>query len=167
MIVGGVLTGVIVGVVTMFGSCATGLPPPLPPELDVSFAVQSDPPGAEIYVDGKSTGLMTPTQLTGWDFAQEHQVSIELRGYYPEHRKVATGLHPPDLNVQLPRIAHLTATTLPVPAAVMIDGEVVGTNSPAEVDLPADRDLKLVVRADGFVTLRRALRLKPDESDAH
>jgi hypothetical protein len=162
MIVGGVLIGLIVGVVTML-VMREKAPEPLPPELDVSFAVQSDPPGAEVFVDGKSTGLMTPTQLTGWDFTQEHQVSIELRGYYPEHRKVATGLHPPDLNVQLPRIAHLTATTLPVPAAVMIDGEVVGT-TPADVDVPADRDLKLVVRASGFVPLRRELRLKPDES---
>jgi hypothetical protein len=162
MIAGGVLTGLIAGMITML-ALRQKAPESLPADLDVSFEIQSDPPGAAIFVDGKATGLSTPSQLTSWDFTQDHQISVELKGYYPEHRKVATGLHPPDLNVALPRIAHLTASTLPIPATVMIDGEVVGT-TPADVDVPAERDLKLVVRAAGFVPLKRELRLKPDEA---
>src|SRR5581483_10702506 len=116
-----------------------------------------------IFVDGKSTGLQTPSQLKGWEFAADHTVSLELKGYYAERRKVAAGLHPPDLNVILPRVAHLSASTTPVPASVLVDGEAVGT-TPAEVDLPADRDIKLALHAPGFVTVTRDLRLKPDES---
>ncbi len=156
MIVGGTLLGLIGGVVTMIALRQKG-PEPLPPDLDVSYEVQSEPPVAANFVDGKSTGLLTPAQLAAWDFTQEHQVSIELKGYYPEHRTVGTGLHPPDLNVSLPRIAHLTANTLPVSGSVAINGEVVGT-TPAEIDLPADRDLKLVLHATGFVAIRRDLR---------
>jgi len=162
LIGGGVLTGLLAGVVAMLILRQKG-PEPLSPELDVSFEVQSEPAGAEIFVDGKSTGLLTPAQLKGWDFTSDHQVSVELKGYYPERRAVAIGLHPPDLNLQLPQLAHLAASTQPIPAAVLLNGEVVAT-TPADIDLPAGRDLKLVLRAAGYVPLRRDVRLKPDES---
>ncbi len=158
----GVLTGLIAGMITML-ALRQKAPEPRPPALDVTLEIQSQPPGPPIFIDGKSTGLLTPSQLTGWDFTQDHQVSVELKGYYPQHRTVASGLHPPDLDLPLPHIAHLAASTQPIPATVMVDGEVVGT-TPADVDVPAERDLKLVLRAAGFVPFKRELRLKPDEA---
>jgi PEGA domain len=162
MIGGGVAGGLLVGAVVMF-ALGKSAPKRVVPDLNVSLEVQSDPPGAAIFVDGKSTGLNTPSQLNDWEFSIDHEIALELSGYYREHRKVAAGLHPVDLHVVLPRVAHLTAASQPVPATVSLDGEGIGS-TPLDVDLPAEHEVKVLLRAPGFVPVARSLKLAPDET---
>jgi hypothetical protein len=56
---------------------------------DPNVLVTSRPPGAEILVDGRSTGLTTPALLDlGGLFGGDHEVTLQKDGYEPETRIV-------------------------------------------------------------------------------
>ena len=67
---------------------AAGAPPPeagamtLPPArpASVAYAISSEPPGAQIVVDGERTGLATPAQVT-MDTNADHRIELLARGY--------------------------------------------------------------------------------------
>jgi len=58
----------------------------LKPEAPGTLAVRSDPPGAEIYLDGKSTGKVTPAEFKLE--AGEHEVEVRKGGYQDADTKV-------------------------------------------------------------------------------
>ena len=132
------------------------------PEIMVSFSVNSEPPGAAILIDGKQTDLVTPARLRDWDYSLPHQLSLKLNDYFTERREVPAGLHPPDLNVALARLGHLSVRSEPSGASVFVGAEELGV-TPNVFDLPADRDLDLSVKAAGHLPISEHLRLKPAE----
>ncbi len=56
---------------------------------DSRVLVTSEPPGADIVVDGQDTGMTTPTMLDldGF-FGDDHQITVRLEGHQPETREV-------------------------------------------------------------------------------
>ena len=54
-------------------------PPPARPR-SVEYAISSEPPGAQIVVDGEPTGLATPAQVT-LDTGDDHRIELLARGY--------------------------------------------------------------------------------------
>jgi hypothetical protein len=53
--------------------------------LRVTLKVQSDPPGAEVFVNGKSMGR-TPVELPGLDPATTKVIELRKKGYRPVRR---------------------------------------------------------------------------------
>jgi hypothetical protein len=131
-------------------------------DLSVSFSVDSQPPGATILIDGKSTEKMTPTRLTDWDFSVPHRLALQLRDFYTEQREVPAGLHPPDLNLQLARLSHLTVRSEPTGASIFLGKEEIGV-TPDVFELPAERDVEVAVRLAGYLPVSQRVRLNPAE----
>jgi hypothetical protein len=157
-IVGGVLGGGLLGAGVMWVLPLLQAKHQTVTEISVSFVVGSEPRGAAILVDGKSTGQVTPSRLAEWDFSLPHRLSVELEGFYPERQEVAAGLHPPDLSLTLARLSHLTVRSQPSGASVFLGQEDLGV-TPNTFDMPADRDLELTVRLAGYVPKTEHLRL--------
>jgi serine/threonine protein kinase len=133
------------------------------PDLDVSFTVASTPAGAALTIDDKPTGRLTPTRLTHWDFSVPHKLSLELKGFYPDRRTVAPGLHPPDLEVALSRVASISASTQPPGATIRISGNVVGT-TPTTFEAPAEKEVDLAIELAGFLPVSKTVRLAQGQS---
>ena len=56
---------------------------------DSRVLVTSEPPGADILVDGEDTGFTTPTMLDlGAFFGDSHVVTVQMDGFEPETREV-------------------------------------------------------------------------------
>ena len=56
--------------------------------------VTSDPPGAEIFLDGKSTGARTPARIEIGGGSGEHTLLVEKAGYGTFERTVSKGMDP-------------------------------------------------------------------------
>jgi hypothetical protein len=158
---GGVLAGILIGAGAItIASWLRARPQPVP-EINVSFAVASEPPGAAVLVDGKPTGLITPTSLREWDFSVPHELSFQLADYYTERREVAAGLHPPDLHVPLARLSHLSVRSEPA-ASIYLENTKLGI-TPGVFDMPADREVEVSVRLAGYLPVTERLRLGAGE----
>jgi eukaryotic-like serine/threonine-protein kinase len=68
--------------------------------LTGTLSVNSDPPGAEIWMDGKDTGKITPAQFT-LDKAGTHTFAFKKGGYLDENSSA---------NVQIGTTSHVSAT---------------------------------------------------------
>ena len=134
----------------------------VPALQEVSFTVDSKPEGAAVVLDGKPTGLTTPARMAHWDFAQPHELAIELAGFHPERRPVPAGLHPPDIDLPLSPAAWISATTSQAGATLRLDGAIVG-RTPVSFEAPAGRDVTLSVELEGFVPTSRSVRLEPGQ----
>jgi hypothetical protein len=59
------------------------------PAGDSRVFVTSDPPGADVMLDGEATGLTTPAILElGGACADDHRISVVKQGFEPEERRV-------------------------------------------------------------------------------
>lgn len=62
---------------------------------DHDVLISSEPPGAQIFLDGENTGLTTPAMVSwGWWFGSDHDVVLKKAGYrdasrhlYHHHRQ--------------------------------------------------------------------------------
>lgn len=76
-------------------------PPPAPPPRVEVLRLESDPPGASVFVDGVHCGS-TPLVLHRDELSREVvQIDFELRGYLPARRTVTLGPVRQDLKVDL------------------------------------------------------------------
>jgi formylglycine-generating enzyme required for sulfatase activity len=105
-----------------------------PDRAAVSFA--SDPPGAQVRVDGASVGA---TPLTVDLTSGNRAVEVGLEGYEPQARRIAVMVDVP-LRVPVfhlePRPGRLSVRSEPPGAAVSIDGRFRG-EAPIELDVEA------------------------------
>jgi hypothetical protein len=59
------------------------------PAGDSRVFVTSEPPGADVYLDGEKTGKTTPAILDlGALFGSDHEIRVKKRGFEPEQRTV-------------------------------------------------------------------------------
>jgi uncharacterized caspase-like protein len=102
-----------------------------------SISVSSSPPGAAVYIDGKSTGYKSPTTMTGIS-AGSHTVTCSLSGYTDQSRSVTvTAGQTVDVVLNLPAIGTTTGsiyvTSQPSKALVYLDGKSLGVYSPITI----------------------------------
>ncbi|MEX0916111.1 MAG: PEGA domain-containing protein, partial [Wenzhouxiangellaceae bacterium] len=127
------------------------------------IAIQSEPSGAAVSLDGRAIGT-APLEV---ELAPGEPVTIELTldGYRPLSRTLT-----PQADVQstmrgelVPINATLVVTTDPPGARMFIDGEAAGTVGPdgLELELPARR-YELEFRHAGYADAQREVRLDPD-----
>jgi len=91
--------------------------------------VTSEPPGAEVSLDGKPTGLLTPAVLEGVMLSQPHEV--ELRARDAKTVNVAVQARPGDLVARAHgklevAVGAIVIASEPPGARVEVDGKVVG-----------------------------------------
>lgn len=80
---------------------------------DSRVFVYSDPPGADVFVDGEDTGLTTPAELPlGALFGSDHRITVRKKGFEAEHRTVS---HYSQFNTSHIDEGHGDLTTPPFP----------------------------------------------------
>jgi hypothetical protein len=109
-----------------------------PPPRTGTLSVSSQPPGASIHLEGKPTGLTTPSVIR--DLARKHpyRLKLTLKGFKPWTKKVHFGdmemvaldaqltrlpRKPPPKPRPKPRYGILNINAVPVWAYVYIDGK--------------------------------------------
>lgn len=107
--------------------------------LTGSLELKSDPPGAQLLINGEPTGLRTPATLRELPLDRPVEVRAELRGYAPWSKTfriespTAAERHEMKLEpaVGIVRLAGLTDRS----ASVYVDGVLVNTNDPVELSI--------------------------------
>ena len=114
---------------------------PTPPPLHVAaktqdLTVATNPPGANVSVDGGNSNCMTPCTLQVPPGL--HAYSVRLDGYQEERREVHIGSEAEvEPLISLRKAAGtLMITTSPVGATITVNDKVQGQKTPAQINLP-------------------------------
>ena len=125
--------------------------------------VTSEPPGAEIRVDGRPLAVTPATvELT----AGERKIEVALKGYNSVDREIRVfadepqTLDPVVLSLADGRVA---IATTPVDANVSVDGAYRG-QTPVDLRLPPNVTHQLTLRRPGYEPVMKDLTLDPDSS---
>lgn len=155
--------------VLVFVAVAQLLAPPsvlraVPGPADGTLALDSEPSGATVSVDGEARGR-TPLELVAHEQAASHQVVLALAGYRPLEQTVELAPGEQDqLTLALePLPATLALDSDPSGATVQLDGRDAGQTPTSIDDLPAGQH-ELALALDGYTPWSGAVELKPGDS---
>ena len=121
----------------------------LAPTPGVQLTLESQPPGAEVWLDGFPLGKVTPTTLD-WDNQIAHELLFKHAGRAHLRQTVAAGQPSGTLAVVLGEVGRVSVVTSPPGAEVTCDGESLGV-APRTFELLADRSEKLTVSLPGYL----------------
>lgn len=111
----------------------------------VMLPISSNPPGAEILLNGKSTGEVTPTTISVRD-GDEIEWTLRMNGYKPaSDRLIVQQGRSLSVNLKADRKAYLDITVMGN-GEISIDGKVIAARGPvAGFEVPADQDITVRV----------------------
>jgi eukaryotic-like serine/threonine-protein kinase len=111
----------------------------------VMLPISSNPPGAEILLNGKSTGEVTPTTISVRD-GDEIEWTLKMNGYKPaSDRLIVQQGRSLSVNLKADRKAYLDITVMGN-GEISIDGKVIAARGPvAGFEVPADQDITVRV----------------------
>jgi TonB family protein len=151
-------------------------PPPPPPSRPGGLRIETDPPGAEVSLDGLSAG-QSPVALTSVR-PGVHMVRVARDGYAPAGLTLEVRNGEPLLPLRFvmePLSAKLRVHSEPAAAIVRVDGQTVGTTPLESLDLaPGHHEVRVerrgyapatqAVEGRGGQTVEVSLRLARDRS---
>ena len=124
--------------------------PPGPQPVAHSVALHSEPPGAAVLLDGKTTGLTTTEEgielLVSGVTEESHVVELRLDGYEPASAELVLGDTPPGPMefILTPTTRVLELSSVPEGAEVRLDGEAVDGVTPLRLEI-SDDDHQIVL----------------------
>jgi len=127
-------------------------PEPAPVVLPGQLAVDSNPPGAQVQVDGKSDpSWVTPFTLTNLQ-PGHHSIVVSKAGYSTDSRTLeVTAGNRVTASVRLAQImATLVVKSDPAGAGIYVDGKDMGTKTPGQISLDKGQHVVLV-RLPGYI----------------
>ncbi|HSR88500.1 MAG TPA: PEGA domain-containing protein, partial [Pontiella sp.] len=129
------------------------------------LVVSSEPPGAEIRINGIAVGV-TPATLSDV-VSGESDIKIWKRGYTPfTQRMTLEATRTYRFNPELKALpSGLTVNSQPEGAAVVIDNKPVGT-TPLTLDNLKEGPHQIVVSLPGYETASETIYLEPDLNDS-
>ncbi len=134
------------------------------PASPLPFRIETDPPGADVWLDGAPAGA-APVMLEGV-VPGVHDVRVAAAGYAPARLslQLRAGEPPPPLRfVMEPMTARLVARTEPAGALVRVDGQPVGMTPLEGVPLEAGRhDVR--IEKPGFGVVNQQVEGRPGEA---
>ena len=130
-----------------------------------SLAVRSDPAGAEIILNGESTGRRTPYVIRNLPVNRAHSVSLRLKGYADYNNPAVEIVEDSTITLaysfsQL--TTPLTITTTPG-GEILMDGRSVGT-SPYTVPSVPYGSHAIEVRREGYEPFARTIDVSADNN---
>ena len=134
----------------------------IPAPITVPMSFTSQPPGAEIVLDGSDTGHVTPAKVEAAVF-DEHTWALTLKGY-----RRATGKVPKDhlsdpISVTLEVPLQLSVQTTPAGAAIACDGAKVIDETPDQAEVGEGEHLLRATR-EGFVPAEQKLKVDAEHA---
>ncbi len=130
--------------------------------LAKGLLLSSDPPGADVLIDGAKQSGQTPLTLPL--APGEYKLTLRLPGYEPYTGKVQVKDNvQTELSLKLnaksnARIAWAQVDTIPKGAEIFVDGTTTGKTSPSRVELPIGLHT-VTLRLDGFKEVRRTVEV--------
>jgi len=115
--------------------------------------ITSDPPGATVWIDGKDTGLKTPTQVKG--LSGVHELVLKMNGYEPYTISVNISGMTPIKGVLIPSsnpLGKLVITSNPTGAQVKINAQSVGLTPIEKSVTPGVYEIEISL--DGYQTFK-------------
>lgn len=137
-------------------------PPPPPPKQDTAtFVVQSDPPGAEVYLDNRLVGT-TPLRTTGV-MPGSHVIRCGLPGYNSQSmmshiRALEEKHHSFSLTPLTQQFAEINVLTTPSGCAIHLDGTYAGL-SPQRLMKVGDGDHTIKCVHAGYQEEQRSIHV--------
>jgi hypothetical protein len=128
-----------------------------------AVSVDSEPAGAEIIVDGRTTGQKTPATLPSWDWVMPHEIALKLPGHATFRQLIAEGPHPTTLKVVLGLVAFLDLQSTPPGAEVRRGDFKIGT-TPGQFELAAATKETLSLHLVGYLPVSLELTASPGEA---
>ncbi len=115
-----------------------------------SLRVDTDPPGALVYVDGRARGSAPLTVEA--EAGRSYAVRATREGHRDAEQLVTAAAGDAPVRLHLDRLAAtLAIETEPAGARVFVDGKETGKLTPATLELPPSTPLVLTLRKQGFV----------------
>jgi eukaryotic-like serine/threonine-protein kinase len=130
--------------------------------LAKGLLLSSDPPGADVLIDGAKQSGQTPLTLPL--APGEYKLTLRLPGYEPYSSKVQVKDNvQTELALKLnaksnARVAWAQVDTIPKGAEILVDGASTGKTSPSRVELPIGLHT-VTLRLDGFKEVRRTVEV--------
>lgn len=123
---------------------------PMEVEAKGSLLLETDPPGAKIFLDGQDTGKVTPATLKNLETGRSFSFRFEKEDFQPlektirlESEKpvaVAEKLNPIPKKEPPPLVANLEVKSNPSGAEIFLNGKKTGKTTPAQIeDLPVGK----------------------------
>lgn len=129
----------------------------------VSLMIESQPPGATVWLDGSKLAEVTPLVVERPLDKNAHDLELSLEGYKSLKKQIKLEDQP--LNVVREQLAgepgELVVRTKPTNLKVLVDGKDVGT-SPLSVDVPGG-ERKIVIEGGEVEPLALTLRITPGQ----
>ena len=125
--------------------------------------IDSEPPGAEVFLDGTSLDLETPAVIP--ILSGEHEILLQKNGY-KAHRQRLLAIAGIDLTV--PRIsltkadARLSINSRPADASVIVNGNYSG-QTPVELELRSDERQTIKILKSGYAQYEKTLSLQSNQ----
>jgi len=115
-----------------------------------SLHIETDPPGALVYVDGRARGS-APLAVAA-EAGRSYAVRAVRDGHRDSEQLVTAAAGDAPVRLHLDRLAAtLAVETEPAGARVLVDGKETGKLTPATLELPPSAPLTLTLRKQGFV----------------
>jgi hypothetical protein len=115
-----------------------------------SLRIETDPPGALVYVDGRARGS-APLSVDA-EAGRSYAVRATRAGHRDAEQLVTAAAGDAPVRLHLDRLAAtLIVETEPAGARVFVDGKETGKLTPATLELPPSAPLTLTLRKQGFV----------------
>jgi len=132
-----------------------------------AISVDSQPPGAEVLINGVGDGRFTPTTLEGLPVDVPIKLSARLKGYLPvpvtKTVVIPATMGRTDAFFEMAPAHVFTISTTPPGAKVTFNGEAVDGRSPLDLPEVAEGDTATItIELDTFLSVRRVLRATPN-----
>jgi hypothetical protein len=116
----------------------------------VKLHVESDPPGAAIFVDGRSRGT-APIDVTDLEAGRSYAVRGALKGHRDDDQLVVATAGSSTVRLHLGNIAGVIALDCDPPGAhVIVDGKDIGRLTPTNVELEPQKTVTIRLRKQGY-----------------
>jgi hypothetical protein len=115
-----------------------------------SLAIESDPRGANVYVDGRARGA-APIRVEA-EAGRSYAIRATRAGYRDDEQLVTAAAGDSTVRLHLDELrASVQIESEPPGARVFVDGQATGKLTPATLEWKPQTPLKVSLRKDGFV----------------
>lgn len=148
-------------------SASKSTPPPAAASM-IEMVVMSQPPGAEVFIDGKSTGLFTPSKVrlapTG-----KSVLALRKEGYISKPYELVAPRQGESINIELARanLGYVSITVRPLDAVIIYVDDIELQERPPISRYPVTAGKKIKIRAYDPLTKASAEKTVVVRSDTN
>jgi hypothetical protein len=140
----------VFSILLLVGAVALAALPYIKATPRAALAIESDPPGANIFVDGRKRGA-APLRVDGLEAGRSYAVRATLPGRKDDDQLISAAVGESMVRLKLMELPGRVAVESDPPGAKLIlDGKDTGKVTPAELDLSPGSTAEVTLKKDGF-----------------